>query len=169
MRELNEFWPFILKPSYFALEDFTLFSFEGADSARFLNGHLTQDMNLVTSERAQYSARLNNKGQIQSWQILFVSRSLYHALVPSELAQGFKTDLEKFIIMDDVEIVLRSEKFAAVIGAAITKYPPGPLLLYKGLPVKLMPLQEVTDATKISAPTNAATIGDSIFHANFAV
>ncbi len=112
----NIIWPILESTGLYKELSVRALLFKGADSERFLSGQLTQDISLVGPNAAQFSARLNNKGQVKSWQILLKEPRGYIALVEEQLLQSFKEDLEKFIIMDDVEIEVLEQKYACFFG-----------------------------------------------------
>ncbi len=129
----------------------TTFLFKGSDTDRFLNGQLTQNIEQLTSERALFSARLNNKGQIKSWQILARSHEGVICLVERELAESFRSDLEKYIIMDDVEILESEVKYALYFGGEHMDLQ-APWISAFGLPARLLETSLIpSDSSEISA------------------
>ena len=137
MIDYKQLWDVIEGFYHLPLSAYKCFSFSGEDVKRFLGGQLTQDIELLSKDCALYSARLNGKGQIVSWQILFEHQSVIHVMIERDLASDFKSDLEKYIIMDDVEIHEVEQSFKIVFGIAATSLP-GPWLLYYGLPAKIV-------------------------------
>lgn len=131
-------WEVIEGNYFFSLAEFKALKIHGPDAERFLNGQLTQDITLISADRGAYSARLNGKGQLVSWQLLFKQGDSYLAFVPHELADSFKSDLEKFIIMDDVEIEFDPTSFDLVFGAGALSYPDAPFIIFLGLPARLV-------------------------------
>lgn len=146
MRVLTkEIWDILLGEFYLPLENHTCFSITGGDAVRFLNGQLTQGIEKL-GDHAVYSARLNNKGQIVSWQILFKEYGCIKALVETCLVESFQVDLEKFIIMDDVELHPLEDSYDIVFGALTLKYPEASSIIFMGLPAKIIKSSERTSA-----------------------
>lgn len=131
-------WEVVEGDYFFSLAEFKALKIHGPDAERFLNGQLTQDMSLITPERGAYSARLNGKGQLVSWQLLFKKDDSYLAIVAHELADSFKSDLEKFIIMDDVEIEFDPTPYDLVFGTGSLAYPKTPFIIFLGVPARLV-------------------------------
>lgn len=84
------------------LKDWSLIKVTGNDREIFFQGQLTNDLNLISHNQAQITARLNRAGKIQS--IFFIAKFLNYLLIlcPKELHHKIKSDFEKYIIMDDV-------------------------------------------------------------------
>lgn len=78
----------------------------GADSKRFLNGQLTSNVDDLDCACFQESARLDRGGRLKSFFILGrVEEEEYLAIGEASLIAFLKEDLEKYIIMDDVELM----------------------------------------------------------------
>ncbi len=108
--------------------DQTFFSFEnkneqyssvritGPDAKRFLNGQLTSDVEALELSSFQQSARLDRTGRVKSFFILIHSdNDSFIALGNKELISILRDDLNKYIIMDDVEITEDKESYLAII------------------------------------------------------
>lgn len=93
------------------LSYWTCFDIIGTDREKFFQGQLTQDMSSIEIQTAKLTTRINRQGQIQFY--AFIVKYLDHLkiLVPTNKAQDFQTEMNKFIIMDDVEIVDNSKKY----------------------------------------------------------
>lgn len=96
-------------------DSFSGFSIKGADAERFLNGQLTNDVKTIGENRFQLQARLDRGGRLLTFLYLLKSENEFKALVPTELAEEFRADLDKYIIMDDVEIAPIENNFKAII------------------------------------------------------
>lgn len=96
-----------LKPFQIDLSSFDLIKVSGVDAHSFLNGQTTADIKGLMAFHSTYNCRLNHVGKIQSvFYSLKVSEHLFYLLISSELTQLLIDDLNKFIIMDDVELSL---------------------------------------------------------------
>lgn len=85
------------------LSDWSLVKIKGPDAESFLQGQLTNDVKKLEVKTAQYTTRLNRTGKIQSYAILAKAEDCYYFLVEKKLEEVLLSDLEKFLIMDDVE------------------------------------------------------------------
>lgn len=94
-----------LESKYYALKDFETLNCSGQDCERFLNGQLTNDVSSLKDNQFQGQVRLNRSGQIQAFfYLLKKNSSSYLILINKDSAETLIEDLNKFIIMDDVEI-----------------------------------------------------------------
>lgn len=76
----------------------------GPDAKRFLNGQLTNDVEALGVGEFQLQSRLDRTGKIKSFFYLGREQNSYLIFIPKNLESSLKEDLEKFIIMDDVEL-----------------------------------------------------------------
>ena len=84
----------------------------GEDAKRFLNGQLTNDLNLLFPKCFQQQARLDRTGRVKSFFFLLCeSENRYIALGKTEQIDFLKDDLDKYIIMDEVEIESYDDPF----------------------------------------------------------
>ena len=89
----------------FLLENQKLFKISGTDAKRFLQGQMTADIDtLETPKHAILSSLLNLQGKVECFFWIYREDDLYTVFVSSEQSKNFTQRLEKFIIMDDVEI-----------------------------------------------------------------
>lgn len=115
----------------------------GEDRVRWLNGMITNNVRDLAVGRGVYSFVLNPQGRIQGDLTAF-NRGDYLLLVTDESqAEALTAWLDRYIIMDDVELANVSEKLAS-IGLKGPKA--AAVLRSGGFPADLAPL-EVTDAT----------------------
>ena len=86
------------------LSHFGLIRVSGADSRTFLQGQLTNDINAVTPELAQFSSYCNPKGRmLGSFWIFQRGEDLYLQL-PAELLQSVLTRLRMFVLRSDATL-----------------------------------------------------------------
>lgn len=95
---------------------------EGADSTRFLNGQLTNDCEQLKENSFQLQSRLDRGGKLKTFFYLCkISTEKYFVIIPCELTQLLVEDLERYIIMDEVEI--RKTDYSPQIIFSAYKYP----------------------------------------------
>jgi folate-binding protein YgfZ len=85
----------------------------GADSSRFLNGQITNDLRKVTATATMQASILNAKGKLSAH--VFVSQGdagVYLLDADGELREELPARLERYIIADDVQIEDVTERFS---------------------------------------------------------
>lgn len=88
---------------------------KGPDAQRFLNGQLTSDVDALESCSFQQSARLDRTGRVKSFFILAKKNDKeFLAIGEKELIDFLKEDLDKYIIMDDVELNFKNNELSLV-------------------------------------------------------
>ncbi len=87
------------------LKDHSVLEVKGPDSTPFLHGQLTNNVKDLESQHFQLNARLDRQGRVRSFlYLLKESEDHLIIIVPREWASSLKEDLEKYIIMEEVEI-----------------------------------------------------------------
>jgi len=87
---------------------FDVVSFTGPDAVRFLNGQLTQDVQMVAAgASAAFSCVTDAKGRLQ-FRIVIAAKGdgAIHAAVPAGQGEALKARLTRYLIADDVEATL---------------------------------------------------------------
>ena len=77
----------------------------GADSRKYLQGQLTNDINELDNKAFQWSAHLNNKGRIlASFIITKAAEDCYYLITPSEISDKIIPRLKMFVLRSKVSI-----------------------------------------------------------------
>lgn len=76
----------------------------GKDREVFLQGQLTSNVIGQKVGNYQWSARLDRIGKLKSWFLILKEEDRIKILIHSSIKQQFLDDINRFIIMDDVEI-----------------------------------------------------------------
>lgn len=98
---------------HFNLKNWELLSIQGCDSERFLNGQLTNNVQKIEIGKGQLTSRVSRTGTLLSFGYLIKkSEEHYLLLCPHSLKEDLSADLNKFIIMDEVEISEGPENFS---------------------------------------------------------
>lgn len=92
------------------LTDHALIEVTGADREAFFQGQVTNDLLSLELKEAQVTARLNRTGKLQSFFTIARLEDKLLILCEKALVENILTDFNKFIIMDEVELKLLSEK-----------------------------------------------------------
>ncbi|MCM8534972.1 MAG: tetratricopeptide repeat protein [Lentisphaeraceae bacterium] len=98
------------------IKDWVLLRLKGADHLQFLQGQTTNDVLSLKDGEGQASAILTPKAKLVSLIMNFRCKDGLYMLVPKERQQIVKEHLEKYAIMDEVEISLPDFKILSVIG-----------------------------------------------------
>lgn len=101
---------FRLNNPQFSLEDWEVFELKGNDVERYLHGQLTNDVKAMPKNSAQINSRLDKNGRLVGFLYLLKSETISYCLVHKTLSETIIPDIEKFIIMDDIEIVSSDKK-----------------------------------------------------------
>lgn len=102
--------------NYALLDDFSLFKASGDDALEFLQGQLTQDVNLANAEQAQLTAWCNAKGRSLAsflfWQDAEASDT-YYFLLKKDIVEPTLKRLKMFVLRNKVEL---EELKASILG-----------------------------------------------------
>lgn len=109
---INSFVDFLCESPKYFLKNLKTLLITGADTERFLNGQLTNNVKKLEENQFQHTTRLTRNGKVLSFGLLRKVATGYLYLAEEKYADLFKEDLEKFIIMDDVEINESSDKYS---------------------------------------------------------
>ena len=78
----------------------------GADSRKYLQGQLTNDINELDTKPFQWSAHLTNKGRIlASFIIIKAAEDSYYLITPNEISDKIIPRLKMFVLRSKVSII----------------------------------------------------------------
>ncbi len=104
---------FFLATKYTALSpEWSAIKVTGSDREKFFQGQITQDVMSIELGSSKLSSRVNRTGLLQYYFYLARHESHLQILVPANLKDLLLSDLNKFIIMDEVVLVDESQKSA---------------------------------------------------------
>lgn len=93
------------------LQDFRVLKVSGPDSESFLNSQLTTNIKALSPYGFHMSTRLDRTGHVIGWFFVLKRSDEEHFIVVLDsIADLLQEDLEKYIIMEDVEIKQTNEK-----------------------------------------------------------
>ena len=78
----------------------------GPDATRWLNGMITASAQALTDGEGAYTFLLNSQGRILGDGTLYLLRDAYLLSTDAGQAEVLQTHLDRYIIMDDVELTL---------------------------------------------------------------
>ncbi len=105
--------PDIRGPAFFDFSSRVKLRLDGADSLRFLNGQITNDLRHATNTLAIQASVLNAKGKLSAH--VFISRDAAGSFLldaDPELREELPARLERYIIADDVRLEDVSPRFS---------------------------------------------------------
>ena len=89
------------------LSNFALIAASGVDSAAFLQGQLTNDINKISHERGQYSGYCSPKGRLLANFLVWQDGSDYFLQLPADIALSIQKRLSMFVLR--AKVVLRDK------------------------------------------------------------
>lgn len=91
------------KNSLFKIDSWSAIKLSGADVSFFLSGQFTSDIESLSINQAQFSARVSRTGLLKAYCYLIrLEENVFLLFSPSLFLNRLRKDLEKFIIMEDV-------------------------------------------------------------------
>lgn len=87
------------------LDDLAVLGARGADVLPFLNGQLSQDMNLLPARRAMFAGLHNPQGRVMALaRLMYLDEAHVLLVVPQELAEATRTHLQRVVFRSRVRI-----------------------------------------------------------------
>ncbi|MCF8058015.1 MAG: tetratricopeptide repeat protein [Bacteriovoracaceae bacterium] len=99
------------------VDEFDLLKVVGEDSSRFLSGQLTNNLDDIENGQFQLQARLDRGGKLKSFFYLLRDELDFYILILKDFTKELQEDLQKYIIMDDVEITCCEREIWLVFSA----------------------------------------------------
>lgn len=96
------------------LSDLGLIRVQGEDARSFLQGQLTNDVNLVSSEQSQLSGYCNPKGRLFACFLLFEHAGNLYLQLPRERLDSMLKRLRMFVLMSKVTLTDASDELAGI-------------------------------------------------------
>ena len=95
----------LIDGAIFKLPKMNVLSVAGEDAETFLQGQLTKNVKNLNQDYFSPCSRLCPKGKIKfNFLIKKINKNSYELLILERLADSFKEDLDKFVIMEDVSL-----------------------------------------------------------------
>ena len=96
--------------------DLAVLVVKGADRQSWLNGLVTCDLAKATAARASYGLATTQKGRVLADVIVVIDPDVLRVVVPADRRDALKSALEKYLIMEDVELELGTDVVAIAHG-----------------------------------------------------
>ena len=87
-----------------AFNNWRFLKISGSDCDTYIQNHVTNDISSCEVNSAQLNSRLDRGGKVQSYFYVGKKEGYYLLIVPEVMAETTISELEKFIIMEDVSI-----------------------------------------------------------------
>ncbi|MEC8624644.1 MAG: hypothetical protein VXY34_07490, partial [Bdellovibrionota bacterium] len=87
-----------------AFNNWRFLKISGSDCDKYIQNHVTNDISSCEVNSAQLNSRLDRGGKVQSYFYVGKKEGYYLLIVPEVMAETTISELEKFIIMEDVSI-----------------------------------------------------------------
>jgi folate-binding protein YgfZ len=100
------------------LDNWCVLEVSGKDRVNFLHGQLTNDIKKIKIQTTELNTRLNQVGKVQSFFYVASHSEIIFIFILKEFAEELLADLNKFIIMEEVEIK-RIERDIFFIGNSV--------------------------------------------------
>ncbi len=96
--------------------DLAVLVVNGADRQTWLNGLVTCDLTKAVPERANYGLATSQKGRVLADVLVVIDPGALRVVVPAARRESLKAALEKYLVMEDVELELGADVVAIAHG-----------------------------------------------------
>ena len=87
---------------------------EGDDRVQFLQGQLTQDINLISQNKALYAGFCNPKGRVLAFMLCYLNHESIHIQIDSSVQEFILQKLRMYILRSKVSLNLVNETFTCI-------------------------------------------------------
>ena len=87
---------------------------EGDDRVQFLQGQLTQDINLISQNKALYAGFCNPKGRMLAFMLCYLDHRSIHIQIDSSVQEFILKKLKMYILRSKVSLKLANETFTCI-------------------------------------------------------
>ena len=87
---------------------------EGDDRVQFLQGQLTQDINLITPDHALFSGFCNPKGRVLAFMLCYMDQASIHIQIDSSVEESFLRRLKMYVLRSKVSMSLLGDQFTCI-------------------------------------------------------
>ena len=87
---------------------------EGDDRIQFLQGQLTQDINLISQDKALYAGFCNPKGRVLAFMLCYVAHESIHIQLDSSIKEFILKKLKMYVLRSKVSLNLLEETFTTL-------------------------------------------------------
>jgi folate-binding protein YgfZ len=87
---------------------------EGDDRVHFLQGQLTQDINLISQNKALYAGFCNPKGRMLAFMLCYLNHESIHIQIDSSVQEFILQKLKMYILRAKVSLKLANDTFTCI-------------------------------------------------------
>ena len=103
-----------LENKYVHLNTNSTIKVEGDDRIQFLQGQLTQDINLITLDRALFAGFCNPKGRVLAFMLCYMDQASIHIQIDSSVEESFLKRLKMYVLRSKVSMSLLGDQFTCI-------------------------------------------------------
>ena len=103
-----------LENKYIHLNTHSTIKVEGDDRIQFLQGQLTQDINLIALDKALFAGFCNPKGRVLAFMLCFEEHDSIHIQIDSSIAEPILRRLKMYVLRSKVSLNLLDNQFTCV-------------------------------------------------------
>lgn len=103
-----------LENKYVHLNTNSTIKVEGDDRIQFLQGQLTQDINLIALDKALFAGFCNPKGRVLAFILCYMDQSSIHIQIDSSVEESFLKRLKMYVLRSKVSMSLLGEQFTCI-------------------------------------------------------
>ena len=87
---------------------------EGDDRIQFLQGQLTQDINLISQDKALYAGFCNPKGRVLAFMLCYATQNSIYIQLESSIKESTLKKLKMYVLRSKVSLNLLEETFTSI-------------------------------------------------------
>ena len=103
-----------LENKYVHLNTNSTIKVEGDDRIQFLQGQLTQDINLITLDKALFAGFCNPKGRVLAFMLCYIDQASIHIQIDSSVEESFLKRLKMYVLRSKVSMSLLGDQFTCI-------------------------------------------------------
>ena len=103
-----------LENKYVHLNTNSTIKVEGDDRIQFLQGQLTQDINLIALDKALFAGFCNPKGRVLAFMLCYMDQSSIHIQIDSSVEESFLKRLKMYVLRSKVSMSLLGDQFTCI-------------------------------------------------------
>jgi folate-binding protein YgfZ len=103
-----------LENKFILLNTSLMIKVEGDDRVQFLQGQLTQDIKLISHDKALFAGFCNPKGRVLAFMLCFEEHDSIHIQIDSSIAEPILRRLKMYVLRSKVSLNLLDNQFTCV-------------------------------------------------------
>ena len=96
------------------LNTYSTIKVEGDDRIQFLQGQLTQDINLIALDKALFAGFCNPKGRVLAFILCYINQASIHIQIDNSVEESFLKRLKMYILRSKVSMDLLGDQFTCL-------------------------------------------------------